>query len=140
MEQDTKAAIQILLVEDDEVDIQSIHRAFEKMNLPVELHIARNGIEALDQLYAEGSNRSLNLIPQLIMVDINMPMMNGIEFLTQLRTTPVFDGTKILIITTSDNAKDKLDAVRLNVDGYIMKPIQARELSNFFENIGWNML
>ena len=139
MEKNTKTPVEILLVEDDEIDIQNVHRAFGKTSIPVNIHIARNGIEALDKLYAKDKEGRFNLIPQLIVLDINMPMMNGVEFLTHLRATSIFDNTKVLVLTTSDNPKDKLNVFHLNVDGYITKPIQAKELMDFFDNIGWEL-
>ena len=74
--------IQILLVEDDQVDIMNVKRAFSKKGIANPLHIASNGLEALDML--RGPN-ALDPLPQIILLDINMPKMNGLEFLRELR-------------------------------------------------------
>lgn len=128
--------IKVLLVEDDEVDIENIRRAFHKINLPVELYNVANGIEALDVLYEKNNKKHIKLLPDLIIIDINMPKMNGIEFLKQLRANVALDTAQILILTTSDDLKDKLESVEFNVQGYITKPIKVNELADVCKNIG----
>jgi CheY-like chemotaxis protein len=115
-------------VEDDEVDIENLSRAFQKIHLPVELHIAQNGIEALNELYEEPDKQDFKLFPDLIIIDINMPKMDGIEFLKELRKDEALDETKILVFTTSDNIKDKRETSKFHVAGYLMKPVQLHEL------------
>lgn len=129
--------IKVLLIEDDEIDIESICRAFQKINLSIELHIVKNGIEALEELYGGSKKQCIKLLPDLIIMDINMPKMSGIEFLKQLRTNVALDRTKILILTTSDNTRDRLDTIKLNVYGYLMKPIKLNELIEVCQGLGY---
>jgi CheY-like chemotaxis protein len=110
--------VNILLVEDDEVDIMNVQRAFKKNNINNPLHIAHNGIEALEML------RSNTIpMPPIIILDINMPKMNGIEFLQELRLDPVLNRISVFVMTTSNEDSDKINAYNLNVAGYILKPL-----------------
>ena len=111
--------INILLVEDDEVDIMTVKRAFAKANITNPLFIAHNGLEALEIL------RKDDLPPKrrLILLDVNMPKMNGIEFLRAVRQDPELAGLSVVVLTTSNEERDKVDAYKLNVAGYLLKPV-----------------
>jgi len=109
--------VNILLVEDDEVDIMNVQRAFKKNNISNPLHVARNGIEALEIL------KSSVHPPRVILLDINMPKMGGIEFLGELRKIPELRSSSVFVMTTSNEESDKIAAYDLNVAGYILKPL-----------------
>ncbi len=115
--------IHFLLVEDDSVDIMNVQRAFRKNNIQNPLHIARNGIEALDMLRGSMGTAKLDPIPKIILLDINMPKMNGIEFLKELRNDDTLKSLSVFIMTTSNDDHDKFQAYNMNVAGYIVKPI-----------------
>ncbi|WP_066833221.1 response regulator [Rufibacter ruber] len=110
--------VPILLVEDDEVDIMNVQRAFKKNNINNPLYIANNGLEALEMLRSDA-------LPQtpIIILDINMPKMNGIEFLQELRKDPALNHISVFVMTTSNEDSDKFNAYNLNVAGYILKPL-----------------
>lgn len=111
--------LNILLVEDDEVDVMNVRRAFKKNNISNPLHVAGNGLEALDMLRSgaiPGARR-------LVLLDLNMPKMNGIEFLRALRADPDLASTPVVVLTTSDDERDRVEAYNLNVAGYILKPV-----------------
>ncbi|UOQ65283.1 response regulator [Hymenobacter volaticus] len=112
----------ILLVEDDQMDIMNVQRELRKNNIDLPLHIARNGREALNMLRGEGGQTKIEL-PRVVMLDINMPRMNGLELLEQLRSDPEFVGLNVFIMTTSDLDTDRLKAKNLAVSGYIIKPL-----------------
>ncbi len=120
--------LNILLVEDDEVDVMNVRRAFEKAHVSNPLYVAGNGLEALDMLRG-------NTIPQerrLVLLDLNMPKMNGIEFLEALRADPALSSTPVVVLTTSNDDQDKIDAYNFNVAGYLLKPVT---FSNFCERM-----
>lgn len=124
-------AINLLLVEDDAVDVMNVQRAFKKNNITNPLYIAENGLEALHML--RGAGEQLSAVPshrRLILLDLNMPKMNGIEFLQELRADPELQMTPVIVLTTSDDDRDRVEAYRLNVAGYILKPVT---FSNFVE-------
>lgn len=115
--------VNILLVEDDIVDIMNVQRAFKKNNIINPLHIAHNGTEALDMLRGTGSKEKLDPTPKIVLLDINMPQMNGIEFLRELRKDEELSSLHVFIMTTSSDDNDKWNAYQLNVAGYILKPL-----------------
>lgn len=121
--------INILLVEDDEVDIMTVQRAFTKHNIYNPLYIANNGIEALQKLGAiDGYEATIPSQRRLILLDLNMPKMNGLEFLSKIREHPELKLTPVIVLTTSDEDRDRVEAYNLNVAGYILKPVT---FSNF---------
>ncbi len=116
----TNKTVTFLLVEDDEVDIKVIKRFFRARNLPNPIRIARDGIEALDIL--RGTNGQERIItPFLILLDINMPRMNGIEFLQELRADDELKSAIVFVLTTSASDEDRTSAYNQNVAGYFLK-------------------
>jgi CheY-like chemotaxis protein len=113
--------VNILLVEDDEVDIMNVKRAFKKNNITNPLNICNNGLEALD--FLRGKTEPFGEIPKIILLDLNMPKMGGIEFLREIRKDEKLKNISVFVMTTSNEDKDKVDAYNLNVAGYILKPL-----------------
>jgi len=111
--------LNILLVEDDEVDVMNVRRAFERNNVSNPLYVAGNGLEALEML----RDGTVPTERRLILLDLNMPKMNGIEFLRALRADPAFAPTPVVVLTTSNEERDKVDAYNFNVAGYLLKPV-----------------
>lgn len=121
-----KNEIAILLVEDDEVDVMNVKRAFKKNNILNPLHLANNGIAALEMLRSE----NLSPRPQIILLDINMPKMNGIEFLEEIRKDPELKSLSVFVLTTSNEDEDRVSAYKHNVAGYIIKPVGVESFLN----------
>lgn len=116
--------INILLVEDDEVDVMNVKRAFKKYKITNPLYFAGNGIEALEMLRSQNGQPSQ--VPEnrrLILLDLNMPKMNGLEFLHAIRQDEILKRTPVIVLTTSDEDRDRIEAYNLNVAGYILKPV-----------------
>ncbi len=122
--------INILLVEDDEVDVMNVQRAFKKNHINNKLYVAGNGLEALALLRGDGENEKILPKPKIILLDLNMPKMNGIEFLQELRSDPELEAISVFVLTTSGDERDIVAAYKLNVAGYILKPV---ELDNFIQ-------
>ncbi len=118
--------LNILLVEDDEVDVMNVRRAFKKNNICNPLWVVGNGEEGLEMLRGSELPRER----RLVLLDLNMPRMNGIEFLRELRADPKLRLTPVVVLTTSDDERDRVEAYQLNVAGYILKPVT---LVNFVE-------
>lgn len=121
--------INILLVEDDEVDIMNVQRAFKKNNIRNRLHVTRNGIEALEVLRSADHDLFV-ASPRIILLDINMPRMGGIEFLTEIRKDPNLKSISVFMMTTSNEECDKIAAYDLNVAGYVLKPLSFEGFTN----------
>ena len=119
----TTSRVNILLVEDDAVDVMNVRRAFLKNGIHHPVFLAGNGVEALDML------RSGRLPPQrrLVLLDLNMPRMNGLEFLREVRADPALARTAVVVLTTSHAEQDVAEAHRLNVAGYFLKPVELAE-------------
>lgn len=120
----------ILLVEDDDIDAEGVRRAFNKLDSNIELIRAHDGVEALEILQSSKISK-----PYLVLLDINMPRMNGIDFLRIIRRTETIKRTIIFVLTTSKNEEDMLAAYNNNITGYIVK----QSLNNDFANLT-NML
>ena len=112
----------ILLVEDDQMDVMNVQRELRRQNIDVPIVQARNGRDALNMLRGEGGETQIPK-PNLVMLDINMPRMNGLELLEVLRSDPEFVDLNVFIMTTSDLESDRLKAQSLAVSGYIIKPL-----------------
>jgi CheY-like chemotaxis protein len=106
--------VTILLVEDDEVDVKALRWAFDKLKIANPLVVARDGVEAWETLQELPR-------PYLIITDINMPRMNGIELLRKIRQDEKFRDSIVFALTTSNDEQDKIDAYDLNVAGYMLK-------------------
>lgn len=113
-------AVHILLVEDDEIDAEAIVRGFKKQQIDNPITVVPNGIEALHALRGEDGRERIPA-PYLILLDLNMPRMNGIEFLQVLRQDPQLKSSIVFVLTTSDSNKDKLAAYREQIAGYLLK-------------------
>ena len=113
----------VLLVEDDIFDTMTAEKSFAKFNIPHQLHTAFNGEEALDLLLGRNGAEALRPLPEVILLDLNMPRMNGLEFLTELRASADFADIPVFITTTSDMDVDRLATETLGVSGYSLKPL-----------------
>jgi CheY-like chemotaxis protein len=122
----TERILNILLVEDDDVDVMNVRRAFQKNHITNPLFVAGDGIEALALLRGNEVPRDR----RMVLLDLNMPRMNGIEFLRALRADPTLAGTPVVVLTTSNEERDKVEAFNLNVAGYLLKPVT---FANFCE-------
>ena len=114
------AMVNLLLVDDDEVDVQGLKRAFAKSRIGNPITVARDGIEALEFLRGENGRQKLAK-PHLILLDLNMPRMNGLEFLEAIRADKDLKNSVVFMITTSKAEEDKAPAYEQHVAGYIVK-------------------
>ena len=113
----------ILLVEDDELDIISVQRTLQKLDTEYELYTAYNGKEALAMLTEPGTA----ILPDVILLDLNMPKMNGIEFLRAVRSNPGLKHIKVFIMTTSAESVDRTTTEQIGISGYIIKPLNYQD-------------
>lgn len=115
-----KPVMNILLVEDDDVAAEGVIRSLNKNNLPFPIVVAEDGVEALQILRNESSEKKIHK-PYLILLDLNMPRMNGFELLEQIRTDEVLKDSVVFVLTTSDADSDKTQAYHKNIAGYMVK-------------------
>jgi CheY-like chemotaxis protein len=124
--------VHLLLVEDDEVDAEAVVRAFRKQNITNPFTIVADGIEALNILKGEGGFERLSR-PYMILLDINMPRMNGIEFLQTLRQDPELKRSIVFVLTTSNRDEDKMAAYNEQIAGYLLKSRAGQDFINIIQ-------
>lgn len=112
----------ILLVEDDLVEVLTFKRALRDMAIERPLHVASTGEDAIQLLSAPDAE-----LPKLILLDLNMPRMNGIEFLATIKKHPLWRRIPVVVLTTSDQEQDRRQCFDLSVAGYIIKPMDYNE-------------
>ena len=120
----------VLLVEDDTIDAMTVQRAFRDLNVTNPLAHALNGEEAL--AYLEDDQ---NVRPCVILLDLNMPKMNGIEFLKIVKADAVLKRIPVVVLTTSNEERDILESFRSSVAGYIVKPVDYRKFVEAIQTI-----
>lgn len=120
----------ILLVEDGRVDTMITQRAFKELKIPNQLLATGNGEEALAYLKDENTEK-----PCLVLLDLNMPRMNGIEFLEIIKQDDNLKKIPVIILTTSNEEKDKIESFRLSVAGYMVKPIEYQQFVEMIKTI-----
>ena len=121
----------ILVAEDDLTDAYFFQRAFRRAGLPVTLHFVRDGQEVIDYLLGEGqfADRSAHPLPQLVLLDLNMPRLDGFDVLRWVRHQPRFHDLQIVIFSSSDEPKDMNRAYDLGANWYLVKPHSMEELT-----------
>ena len=131
-------ALNILLVDDDEVDVMTVKRAFTKANITNRLFVASNGVEALEML----RTGSIPDKRRLVLLDLNMPKMNGLEFLREVRADPKLAGLTVVVLTTSNEDRDRVDAFQLNVAGYLLKPVTFHTFADVMATLNkyWTLM
>lgn len=120
----------ILLVEDDRVDVMTILRVLKEINVVNPVVNMEHGEAALEHLRDPASVR-----PCIILLDLNMPIMNGIEFLQLVKQDPALRGIPVIVLTTSEEQQDKLRSFDLGVAGYMAKPVDYRRFVEIMRSI-----
>ena len=120
----------ILLVEDDQIDVMTIKRALKEIKVNNEIINARNGEEALAYLRDESKET-----PCLLLLDLNMPRMNGIEFLRAAREEKLLQNTPAVVLTTSKEDQDRTETFKLCVAGYMIKPVDYAQFVEVVKTI-----
>ena len=110
----TSREVNILVVEDDEIDVMALLRAFKNLKIANPVTVAKDGIEGWEAIQALPR-------PYLLILDINMPRMSGIELLEKIRASEKFHNSIVFILTTSTDDQDKFEAYNLNIAGYMLK-------------------
>ncbi|MFZ1056818.1 MAG: response regulator [Opitutaceae bacterium] len=132
---------EILMVEDNPVDVELALRAFKRARFVNPVRVARDGEEALDYIYGGGrlSRKRGKPLPQLILLDLYMPKVSGIEFLRRLKSNERTRSVPVIVLTSSRHDKNILECSRLGVENYIIKPVAFDALSKVTAqlSLGW---
>jgi len=128
----------ILLVEDNPNDEALTLRAFKKNNIANDITVVRDGAEALDYLFGKGqySDRDTSEVPQLILLDLKLPKIDGLEVLRQIRANPATQLLPIVILTSSKIERDLIDGYKLGANSYIQKPVDFDQFTESVRQLG----
>jgi two-component system response regulator len=129
---------QILLVEDNADDVELTLRAFRKSDLVNTVTVVRDGVEALDYLLASGdyAERDANALPDLVLLDIKLPRVDGLQVLERLRANPRTRLLPVVVLTSSAEPRDLLTCYSLGANSYVRKPIDFKQFSRALQQIG----
>jgi len=121
----TDDVMEILLVEDDPQDVELTLRALQSDNLKNRIEVVRDGEEALDFLFCRGaySGRSPNHPPKLVLLDLKLPKVDGLQVLQEIKASPECRAIPVVILTSSGEQRDVIESYKLGVNSYIQKPV-----------------
>jgi CheY-like chemotaxis protein len=133
----TDEPVEILLVEDDPLDLQMTLRALEA-GTPSRIEVARDGEEALDFLFCRGaySHRSPDSGPKLVLLDLKLPKVDGLQVLRELKADPRRRSIPVVVLTSSGEQRDVVDSYNLGVNSYIQKPVDIGEFRQIVKTLG----
>jgi two-component system response regulator len=138
------ASNSILLVEDNPDDEALTLRAFRKNNVTNEVIVARDGAQALDYLFGTGAyaNRDITLLPQVVILDLKLPKIDGLEVLRRLRASPQTKLLPVVILTSSNEEQDRLEGYGMGANSYVRKPVDFSQFLDAVRQLGlyWLLL
>jgi CheY-like chemotaxis protein len=128
----------ILLVEDNPDDVKMTLRALKKSNILNEVVVAKDGVEALDYLFCTGAyaGRDQKCPPQIIMLDLNMPRIGGLEVLQRIRADERTKTLPVVVLTTSSEDVDRIESYRLGANSYVRKPVDFDQFTKAVQHLG----
>lgn len=137
-------AVEILLVEDSPSDLELALRALKKANISNRIHVARDGVEALEYIFCEGPyvGRKIEEKPKLIMLDLKLPRVDGLEVLRRIKGDPRTRQIPVVMMTSSKEQSDVIKSYELGVNSFIVKPVDFDTFAKAVEEVGmyWLLL
>ncbi len=139
---DNHQTVEILLVEDNPDDAQLALRALKKSNVSNQILWVKDGEEALDYMFLRGdyTHRKQGPNPKLILLDLKMPKVDGLEVLAEIRKHPETKSTPIVILTSSQEERDITESYQLGVNSYIVKPVDFQKFAESIKDVGFYWL
>jgi len=130
--------MEILLVEDNPEDVEITLRAFQKYKLSKKIHVVRDGEEALECIFCTGryADRSVGSDPRLILLDLKLPKVDGIEILQRCKSDPRTKSIPIVILTSSREERDLVNSYNLGVNSYVVKPVDFSQFTEAVRQLG----
>lgn len=134
--------LEILLVEDNLNDAELSIYALKKFKIANSIYHARDGAEALEYLFSQTEGEGRKRVPRLILLDLKLPKVDGLEVLRTLKSNPATQSVPIVILTSSREERDIIESYNLGVNSYIVKPIDFEQFTDAVRNVGlyWLLL
>ena len=138
----TPSAIEMLLVEDNPEDLDLTLRAFRQCELTNKIHVARDGVEALEFLFGEGAHAGRTGLeaPKLIVLDLDLPRIDGSEVLRRIKGDPRTQSIPVVVLTSSKEQRDVVESYRLGVNSYLVKPVDSDQFGATVRQLGFYWL
>jgi len=129
---------QILLVEDNPDDVKLTLRALERSRIANEVVVAQDGVEAIEYLSGTGkfAGRNSDVLPQVVLLDLKMPRMDGLEFLQRIRAEEKTRLLPVVVLTTSSEDRDRVESYKLGANSYVRKPVDFNQFAEAVQNLG----
>jgi two-component system response regulator len=130
--------VEILLVEDNENDIELTLHALRAENLGSQIHVARDGEEALEFLATQANQHiaGTGILPKLILLDLKLPKIDGLEVLRQIKSNPTTQVIPVVVLTSSKQDEDLVRSYRLGVNSYLQKPVNFEQFRKMIKDLG----
>ena len=136
--------VELLLVEDNPQDLELALRALRKAKIGNRIHVARDGVEALDYIFCEGRHiaRRIEDVPKVILLDLKLPKIDGLEVLKRIKSDPRSQSIPVVVLTSSKEQKDVVMSHRYGVNSYIVKPVNFERFAEAVQQLGlyWLLL
>ncbi|MBI2939285.1 MAG: response regulator [Chloroflexi bacterium] len=136
--------VEILLVEDNPSDVELTLHAFKRYNLTNRVHVVRDGAEALDFIFCSGeyAGRSFQNTPRVILLDLKLPLVDGLEVLRRIKADPRTRPIPVVVLTSSREERDIVESYKLGVNSYIVKPVDFEQFTESVRQLGlyWVLL
>jgi two-component system response regulator len=140
----TDSPVEILLVEDNPSDVELTLHALRRQNIANRVHVVRDGAEALDYIYCTGdyADRSIKECPRVILLDLKLPKVNGLEVLERIKSDPRTKRIPVVVLTSSHEERDIVQSYDLGVNSYITKPVDFDQFAEAVRQLGlyWLLL
>ena len=138
----TESPLEILLVEDNMNDAELSLYALKKFKIANSIYHARDGAEALEYLFGKADGPEHGQIPRLILLDLKLPKVDGLEVLRKLKSNPATQSVPVVVLTSSREERDIIESYHLGVNSYIVKPIDFEQFTDAVRNVGlyWLLL
>ena len=137
-------AVELLLVEDNPQDLELALRALRKANLSNRIHVARDGAEALEFIFCEGTHAARRIIdcPKVILLDLKLPKVDGLEVLRRIKGDPRTSTIPVVVVTSSKEQSDVVESYKIGVNSYIVKPVAFDRFAEAVRDLGlyWLLL